>query len=471
MRALLLSLLLTACSGEPTPIEDTNLIDDVSRLNATTAARIVHPKTEAEIVAALSEARSEGRRVSISGARHSQGAHAFGTDHVVIDMTGYSQILSIDAETRRIRLQAGARWDDIQNAVNDAELAVLTMQSSNIFTVGGSISANIHGRDPQASVIIDTILSMRLLQPDGSITDLTPSDDLFPLVVGGYGLFGVILEAELQLTDNRVLAKEARMMDYTEFPAFFEEHIRDSPVRLFIARPSIASSTLLRETAVTTWSVTDEPLTDTLRPLGQEENILRDRLLFGDSRRSSGGKERRWALQKAVIARPGVKTLVTRNNAMRPPTTPLEFLNYDSDDDTDIVQEYYVPIRHFVAFADAVRKIVEAQEVNLLGVTIRFVEGKNDAFLSYADEDCFSFMLYTNQRLDTEGRERAAKMTRDLVDAALALDGRHYLAYQRWPTPAQLRLAYPRIDEFFALKKSHDPEGVFSSGFYRHYSP
>ncbi len=469
---MLLALLL-ACSRDPAPPpQGRQIIDDISHLNATTVDDVIRPTTEATLVEAVKRAQAEGRHLSLSGARHSQGAHAFSEGGIVIDMTDYDEILDIDTEAKTIRVQAGATWDDIQRAINPHGLAVLTMQSSNIFTVGGSISANVHGRDPAASVIIDTVLSMRFLKPDGEVVTLSRGEDpgLFRLVVGGYGLFGIILEATLQLTDNMVLEKTARLMDYTEFPAYFTEHIKDSDVALFIARPSIAPSSLLRETVVTTWTRTETVPEGALLTLGEEENVARDRLVFGDSRRSDGGKERRWALQKALIAKPGEVERVSRNNAMRPPTTPLAFLEYDSADDTDIVQEYYIPVGQFVAFSDAVRTIVEEQDVNLLGVTIRYVAANPYAYLSYAMEDCFSFMLYTNQGRDTAGRAAAARMTHALVDAAHAVGGRHYLAYQRWPSMAQVRTSYPYIDRFFAEKRARDPREVFTSGFYRHYT-
>ncbi|MFT5683592.1 MAG: decaprenylphospho-beta-D-ribofuranose 2-oxidase, partial [Myxococcota bacterium] len=447
-------------------------IDDISRLNEATVAAVIQPTTVAALVAAVQDARSEGRNLSISGVRHSQGAHTFVEGGTVIDMTDYNQILAVDTANKTIRVQAGASWDDIQRAINPHGLAVITMQSSNVFTVGGSISANVHGRDPSASVIIDTVLFMKVLKPDGRIVTVSRKENpaLFRLVVGGYGLFGIILEATLQLTDNAVLAKTAAMMDYSEFPAYFEANIRNGDVKLFIARPSIAPSSLMRETVVTTWATTDAVPEGDITTLGEEKNVKRDKLVFGDSRRSSGGKERRWSLQKALIAKPGKVELVTRNNAMRPPTTPLEFLDYDSPDDTDIVQEYYIPVGQFVAFSDAVRNVVETQDVNLLGVTIRFVEANPYAFLSYAMEDSFSFMLYTNQGRDAAGRAAAEKMTHALVDAAHAVGGKHYLAYQRWPTMAQVRTSYPYIDQFFDEKTKRDPDGVFVSGFYRHYA-
>lgn len=480
-RALPVLLLgLFACVGsDPEPARSPKalepagvLVDDISRLNATWVREVRQPNTESEIVAALSEARSLGLQLSLSGARHSQGAQAFHEGALLLDMSEFDAVLTIDVERKVLRVQSGATWEHIQAAINPHGLAVLTMQSSNIFTVGGSISAGIHGRDPSASLISDTVLSMRVLRPDGQMVAVsrTENTELFGHVIGGYGLFGVILEAELQLTDNAVLERRAAIMDYTEFPAYFEQRIRDSDVQLFIARPSFAPSNRLRETVVTTWSLTQRQPRGDITPLLDEQHVRRDKLVFDASRASDIGKEARWRAQKAIIAQPGKTRLVTRNNAMRPPTTPLRFLEHTSDADTDIVQEYFIPLRNFVAFSDAVRQVVEEEEVNLLGVTIRFVERDEIMQLPYAIEDCFSFMLYTNQLRSEEGQRKAKRMTRRLVEAALMNNGRHYLTYQRWPTVVQLRRAYPNVDAVFEKKREWDPQGLFMSGFFAHYS-
>lgn len=83
--------------------------------------------------------------------------------------------------------------------------AVQAMQSTDIFTVGGSISVNAHGMDHQAGAIAKSIRSMRLMLADGSLRTVSPTQDkeLFDLVVGGYGLFGVIVEAELSIAPDR----------------------------------------------------------------------------------------------------------------------------------------------------------------------------------------------------------------------------------------------------------------------------
>src|SRR6185436_2817605 len=94
-------------------------------------------------------------------------------------------------------------WHDIQNFLYP-NFAVKAMQSRDIFTLGGSISVNAHGMDHKAGSVGSTIRSLRVMLPDGSIVGAsrTENPELFNLVVGGYGLFGVILDVDLEVTEN-----------------------------------------------------------------------------------------------------------------------------------------------------------------------------------------------------------------------------------------------------------------------------
>ena len=98
-------------------------------------------------------------------------------------------MLRIDTLARVITIQSGGTWADIQAAVNRLGLAVEVMQSSNIFTIGGSLSVNAHGRDPRYGSMVDSILSFRFLTSDGAIKNVSRHEngELFQSVIGGYG--------------------------------------------------------------------------------------------------------------------------------------------------------------------------------------------------------------------------------------------------------------------------------------------
>ena len=70
----------------------------------------------------------------------------------MLDMRGLNAI-SLDAERRTVTVGAGATWHDIQNAIHP-RFAVKAMQSTDIFTVGGSISVNAHGMDHRAGALM-----------------------------------------------------------------------------------------------------------------------------------------------------------------------------------------------------------------------------------------------------------------------------------------------------------------------------
>ncbi len=75
----------------------------------------------------------------------------------------------------------------------------------------------------------------------------------------------------------------------------------------------------------------------------------------------------------------------------------------------------------------------------------------------------------SNVGLSPEAQAHAARVTRELVDAAIEHGGTYYLTYQLYPTPDQLHRAYPGAAHAFERKRFYDPGELFSSQFYERY--
>jgi decaprenylphospho-beta-D-ribofuranose 2-oxidase len=290
-------------------------------------------------------------------------------------------------------------------------------------------------------------------------------------VIGGYGLYGVILDVTLRVTRDELYEQRAESMDYTAFPAAFRRLQGDSDVVLMLARPSIDPDprAFLHEIVMVTWRrVRDGRRGDFA--LTEEAHVLRDRFFFGLSRRFDWAKALRWRLQKRIELGAGATRVMSRNNAMRPPLAPLEFLEYHSSKDTDIIQEYYVPVESFVPFMDRFREILLRGRMNVLSSTVRYVRPNATPALSYAPEkEVFAIIQMSNVGLASEAQAHAAEVTRELVDAALQYGGTYYLTYQLYPTPAQLNRAYPNARHAFERKLFYDPKELFSSRFWERY--
>ena len=452
--------------------EDPTLFTDVARLTPTRVGEVRVVRSVDDIAAALAEARAGGLKVSISGSRHSQGGHTHFDKALVLDMRGYARVLALDVAAKTIRVESGARWKEIQEHIAPHGLAIKVMQSTYVFTVGGTLSANAHGRDLDQSSVVEVVRSFRLMTADGTIRAVsrTENPELFGLVIGGYGMFGIILDVELQLTADEVYEQRATIMDYREFPRHFATQVKPDPdVRMMLVRPSIARDTFLRELVVTTWRRTDQTR-DGIHALTDEENVWRDKLVFSMSRRYAWERDLRWAAQKKVESGLGETRLVSRNNAMRPPLAPLEFLDYYSKTDTDIIQEYYVPVRNFVPFMDRFREVLVEGGMNVISFTIRYVKANAETQLAYAPrEDCFAIIQMSNVGLAPAEQAKTEAVTRELVDAALEFDGTYYLTYQLYPTPEQLRRSYPNAPLVFEKKRHYDPGEVFMGKFYEKY--
>jgi decaprenylphospho-beta-D-ribofuranose 2-oxidase len=276
------------------------------------------------------------------------GGQTLYPEAISIDMLQFNKILSLDIENNILVVQSGTTWRDIQEFLNPYGLAVLTMQGPNVFTVGGSMSVNAHGWDMRHGPVAASIEWFRILMADGSIKHCSRTEDpeIFHLVLGGYGLFGVILEVGLNVTDNAAYIAAISHMDFTDLPAYFDRQIRTHPqVELAEADLSVASSSLLREAIAVAY---ERQIGDTRRtdPLEESSHISRDRYFSDLSRDYGWGKTLRWFLQ-GKLEYPGAGEVRIRNNIFR---SPIERIQYYSAKDTDILQEYFVPPQNFAPF-------------------------------------------------------------------------------------------------------------------------
>jgi FAD/FMN-containing dehydrogenase len=455
-----------------------NFINDASCLNKTRIYGIVKVKTVEDVRASIEFARANHLKVSVAGQRHSMGGQTFSKDGLVLDMRDFNAI-TLDRSRKVVHVQSGATWAQIQQLVDKEGLSVQAMQSINIFTVGGSLSVNAHGIAHRPGPVASTVRSLRVMLANGEIRNASPTEnpELFRLALGGYGLFGVILDADIQLTDNEVYSLETHEMDYSDFPAYYRTHVADdATVGLMYGRISISPTSYLRETAIHIYRRTQ--FNGQIPPIQPSTHDRLDRFVINFSKTGAFGRWVRWTLEKHFG--PKLHACLSRNQATVQKEACLVSRNEEMNDsmgylknrlhDTDILQEYFIPRDQMQQFVDGLRSIVRQDGSNLLNVTIRSVDADHVTALPYAKQDMFAFVLYFNQKLTKEQSEMLRKTTIDLVNLAISLSGTYYLPYQLYYSSQQLRKAYPEIDAFFAAKKMYDPDGLFSSKFYEKYA-
>lgn len=447
--------------------------DDASRLNRTRVAEVWSIPSEAaaaehQLRELLHRARSEHLRVSIAGARHSMGGHTIAAEGIVLNMLPF-QRMELDAERSILTVGAGARWSEVIPYLDALGFSVAIMQSNNNFSIGGSLSVNCHGWTHNRPPIASTVESLRLMKADGVIVRCSRNEntELFSLVLGGYGLFGIILDAEIRVVPNERYRPEIQIVPSEEYAARFAElthHATD--LGMVYGRLCVVpgEETFLRQVVLTAFrqSPCKKEEIPSLRSPGY--TTLR-RAIHRAQIGSDSGKEVRWKAEK-TLSKLLAKEYFSRNQLLN---EEVEVYQERNADRTDILHEYFVPPQRVAAFLERARTIVPKHHGDLLNVTLRNIREDRDTFLRYADREMFGLVMLFNQLRTAEADEQMQAMTQELIDAALECEGRYYLPYRLHATKAQFHRAYPQAAAFFEKKRRYDPDEMFQNQFYIQY--
>jgi FAD/FMN-containing dehydrogenase len=457
--------------GKLTPAWGPTTVEDASRLDGIRVRAIERlPGDEAAAIdmlrRLLREAKEQRVSISIAGARHSMGGHTFTPEGIVVDMLPL-RAMALDRERQILQVQAGAKWEDVIPFLGAHGLSVSVMQSDSPFTVGGSLSVNCHGWQNNRPPIASTVESFRLLLADGRIVrcSRTENPELFSAALGGYGLFGVILDAELRVVPDARYRIERKLVRSAAYVEALDVAVGEGPVGLAYGRLNVTREHLLEKAELTTFVRTsDAPPGEPIEEPAPWVLSL-ERWIFRGSQGDEYGKELRWSLETSLS--PWILARSThRNQVMQSRVAVYE--NHDPAR-TDILHEYFVPRERLEEFLRRVRVIVQAHSPDLLNLTLRDVRRDDDTLLRYADRDMMALVFFFSQPRTVEADAAMQALTRDLIDASLAAHGHYYLPYRLHASRDQFERAYPQHDAFFALKRAVDPEEVFQNQFYRAY--
>jgi len=444
--------------------------NDASHLNASKPSEVVAiaadpAAAERQLGELVRRAAAEKSHISISGAHHTMGGHTLYPGAIVLDMLPFNR-MSLDEGGRILTVGSGARWAEIIPYLDHRGFAVAIMQSNNDFSVGGSLSANCHGWQNDSPPIASTVESFRILTADGSIRrcSRTENKELFSLALGGYGLFGVILDVNLRVVPNEFYQAEAHRVAPADYNRVYHELTKDrTDIGMAYGRINVAPNSFLKDAIITLLKrhPTGQPVSDTLS--AGEPSVIK-RVVFRGSAGSDYGKNLRWWLETTMGETGG--EILSRNQIMNEPASL--YANRDPDS-TDILHEYFIPAARLGEFIEKARPVFLKHRPDLLNITVRNVETDHDTFLRYAREEVFGLVMLFNQKRDAAGEAAMQAFTRDLVDTALACGGTYYLPYRPHATTEQFQLAYPQARDFFALKDHYDPAGVFENQFFLNY--
>jgi decaprenylphospho-beta-D-ribofuranose 2-oxidase len=149
---------------------------------------------------ALGSPAARAAGVIARGAGRSYGDAAQNRGGVVLDMTGWNEISSIDSERRLVTAQGGVTIAQLLTALAPHGLTLPVVPGTGQVTLAGAIASDIHGKNHHRDGgFARHVLAISLCTPASGCVELRPDADapLFYATLGGMGLTGVIVEATL----------------------------------------------------------------------------------------------------------------------------------------------------------------------------------------------------------------------------------------------------------------------------------
>ncbi len=469
----------SSTSGRPALEPESTLVNDIhSQLNSTRVLGISQPRSLEDVQSIVRTARKDRKIISVAGGRHAMGGQQFGTDTLLIDMRKMSRALNLDRKRGIMEVEAGIEWPELidsyltlQNGDRQPWGIAQKQTGADRLTMAGTIAANAHGRGLKMKPFISDIESFVLVDATGTahMCSRTENPELFRLVHGGYGLFGIVTSVRLRLMPRKKVERvvEIRMVD--DLIAAFEKRIADGfQYGDFQFSIDHASEDFLRKGVFSCYRPVpmDTPIPTAEKQLTDQN--WRQLLYLAHTD------------EKQAFNRYADYYLSTNRQVYWSDTHQLSIYpdNYHREIDqrlhapypgTEMITEIDVPRSALKGFLDEVREDFRKNSVKLIYGTVRLIERDDESFLPWAKQPyaCTIFNLHTVH--SPEGLQRSQDAFRRLIDMAARRRGTYYLTYHRYATRKQVETCYPQFAEFLRLKRKYDPEERFQSDWYRHY--
>jgi L-gulonolactone oxidase len=414
--------------------------------NQADSATVARPGSPAEVVALVKQARADGRPVKPVGAGHSFTGAAL-TDGVRLSFDGLRGLINIDRLSRLVTVQAGMPLSVLNQILADHGLALPNLGDIDSQTIAGAISTGTHGTGARLGCLATFVESLALVDGTGEVVRCAAGDDLFRAAQVGLGALGVLTEVTLRCVDAFVLRAQERPAKVDDVFAGLDEHVEGNDHFEMYWFPY---TDRLQTKANNRVDADDQPLT---RFRGWLDDSFLSNTAFGAAcrvgRRFPGTARTITAIEARALS-PRVYTAPSYQVFCTPRRVRF------------VEMEYGLPRATLPeAFAE-LRKIVDRLPFPVVfPVEVRFTAA-DDIWLSHGyGRDSTYIAIHQYVGMPYEAYFRAFE------EVAQDLGGRPHWGKLHWRTADDLRPAYPRFDDFLAVRNRLDPDRVYANAYTR----
>jgi FAD/FMN-containing dehydrogenase len=404
------------------------------------------------------------------------GGQQFATDSICVDTRSLDRVISFDRERGLIEAEAGVQWPKLIRAYLDAQAnsakqwGIAQKQTgADTFTLGGSLSSNVHGRGLTMKPLVSNIESFSLIDADGKSVRCSrdENNELFRLAIGGYGLFGLVGSVTLRLVPRQKLRRAVEIVRADDLPRRFEERITQGFLYGdFQFSVDEKSPDFLQRGVFSCYQPIDgdEPIV-AKKELRDDDWLELLRLAYTD-------REKAFKRYSDYYLSTNGQTYWSDTNqlsAYLPNYARKIREQIGGEESSLIISEIYVPRRDLPAFLAQAAELLRSNGTIAIYGTVRLIEKDEESFLAWAKQPCACIIFNLLTFHTPNAIETSARSFRGLIDLAIPRGGSYYLTYHKFAKPEQVIACYPQFKQFLDLKRKYDPVERFQSDWYRHY--
>ncbi|MDF1603192.1 D-arabinono-1,4-lactone oxidase [Nocardioides sp. YIM 152315] len=422
-----------------------------SGLESARPTRVEEPADTAAVVAAVARARSDGTTLKMVGTGHSFTSIS-APEHTMLRPGRMTGIVSVDREAMTVTALAGTRLGDLNAGLETLGLSLHNMGDIDEQTLAGATSTGTHGTGGTWASLSAQVAGFELVTGTGEVlrANAEENPDVLDLGRVGLGALGVLTTITFRVEPAFVLEANETPMGWDEALGGFDERVaRHHHVDTYWFPHT--DRLMVKTNDRLDVSVEEaEPLS---RLRGWWDDEFLSNTVFGAANHVTNrfpGTIRRFnQLSSRLLSARSYSDLAHRV-FVSPRTVVFREM------------EYAVPREAGLAALTEARAAIEASHLNItFPVEIR-VTPADDVPLSTSTGRASTYLAFHTHR-DADHLEYFAL----LEPIMRAHDGRPHWGKVHTRTAGDLAPAYPRFEEFVALRDRLDPDRVFTNAYLR----
>jgi FAD-linked oxidoreductase len=417
-----------------------------SGLASALPAQRLAPADAEQVVDAVVAARAQGLRLRMVGSGHSFTDVAV-TDGLLLEPGGLVGIESVDRQAGTVTVRAGTPLHALDAGLDALGLALHNLGDIDRQTVAGAVSTGTHGTGGRRASLSAQLAGVELVTGDGRVVQASATEepDLFHAARLGLGAVGVLTRLRFEVEEAFVLEATERPMPLEQVLSTYDELVEaHDHVDVYWFPYSSRCQAKLND------RVPGAP-----RPPSRLRAYVDDELLsntvFGLVDRACSRFPAVTARANRIVSR-GWSARQYRDVSHRVFVSPRRVVFRE--------MEYAVPREAGMAALSEVRRLLDRERWPVSWpVEVRCVPA-DDVWLSPAyGRDSVYLAFHVGRTVDHRPYFGAVE------HVLRAHDGRPHWGKLHTRTAADLAPAYPRFDDFLAVRDKADPDRLFANPY------